>query len=44
MLRISDRLLFFHDGRIVQDIPNENLNPEQVIHLRDTIIKGGELV
>ena len=35
LLRISDRLLFFRDGKITHDMKNENLKSEDLIRIRD---------
>lgn len=40
LLRISDRLVFFNDGRIVSQCDNNNLTPEDVIEIRDGIKEG----
>jgi len=40
LLRISDRLVFFDNGKIVSRCDNDNLTPEDVIEIRDGIKEG----
>ena len=37
MIRIVDRVLFFQDGRLMQDIENDGLTHEDVIRIRDEV-------
>ena len=37
LLRTVDRILFFRDGRLLQDVRNQNLSHEDVIQIRDAV-------
>lgn len=37
LIRITDRILFFQDGKLVRDIRNDNLTHEDVIKIRDEV-------
>ncbi len=37
LLRTVDRILFFKDGKLVQDVRNDHLSHEDVIRLRDSV-------
>lgn len=39
LLRTVDRILFFDSGRLVRDIRNHNLSHEDVLDIRDTVVK-----
>ena len=41
MLRICDEICFFHEGRFVRQIVNENLTVEEITDIRDSL-KGAE--
>lgn len=37
LIRIVDRILFFQDGMLMRDIPNDGLSHEDVIRIRDEV-------
>ena len=37
LIRIVDRIIFFQDGMLMKDVPNENLSHEDVIRIRDEV-------
>lgn len=37
LIRIVDRILFFQDGMLMRDIPNDQLSHEDVIRIRDEV-------
>jgi ABC-type sugar transport system ATPase subunit len=37
LLRITDRILFFSDGKMFEDVANDNLTHEDVIRIRDSV-------
>jgi ABC-type sugar transport system ATPase subunit len=37
LIRIVDRILFFQDGMLMRDIPNDNLSHEDVVRIRDEV-------
>jgi ABC-type sugar transport system ATPase subunit len=37
LIRTVDRILFFKNGRLVEDVRNENLRHEDIINIRDSV-------
>ena len=37
LVRITDRIVFFHNGKLMRDVYNNNLNHEDVIKIRDNV-------
>ena len=42
LLRTVDRILFFKDGKLVQDVRNDHLSHEDVIRIRDSVTEKSQ--